>query len=182
MRTSKPVKIGRNGVRDSQSDITYWGEWMYTEKGRKVFLRRDINAYQEAWVFDATTEEYLGKANLFQETSSLAKNNIEKAQLNKAMAAKKKEKKTMRSYVDALQGITEKEKFERTKLTLKQDFMSNPAIIEISNTKMDKVVKKENKTETKEFLAQLKPKRNLYLTEAEKRRDLAKMGLLEEVV
>ena len=182
MRTSKPVKIGRNGVRDSQLDITYWGEWMYTEKGRKVFLRRDINAYQEAWVFDAITEEYLGKANLFQETSFLAKSNIEKAQLNKAMAAKKKEKKTMRSYVDVLQGIAEKEKFERTKLTLKQDYTSNPAIVEISNTKMDQVVKKEHKTETKQLLTQLKPKRKLYLTEVEKRRDLARMGLLEEVV
>lgn len=47
---------------------------------------------------------------------------------------------------------------------------------------MDQVVKKENKTETKQLLTQLKPKRKLYLTEVEKRRDLARMGLLEEVV
>ena len=38
MRTSKDVKIGRNGVYDSQFGITYWGEWMICEKGRKVFL------------------------------------------------------------------------------------------------------------------------------------------------
>ena len=33
----------------------------YLKKGSKVYLRRDINAYQEAWVFDAATEEFLGK-------------------------------------------------------------------------------------------------------------------------
>ena len=75
---------------------------MYCEKGRKVFIRRDVNAYQEAWVFDATTEEYLGKANIFQETSFLAKNNLEKAQLQKVMSAKKKEKKSIRNYVFTL--------------------------------------------------------------------------------
>ena len=47
MRTSREVSIGRNGVYDSQLQLTYWGEWMISEKGRKVFIRRDINAYQE---------------------------------------------------------------------------------------------------------------------------------------
>ena len=82
MRTSRPVKIGRNGVYDSQLQVTYWGEWMIAEKGRKVFIRRDINAYQEAWVFDAKTEEYLGKANIYQEVSFLATTNVEKAVLD----------------------------------------------------------------------------------------------------
>src|SRR5574344_1644097 len=77
MRTSKNVSIGRNGVYDSQLQITYWDEWMITEKGRKVFIRRDINAYQEAWVFDAETEAYLGKANANQAASFMAKTNIE---------------------------------------------------------------------------------------------------------
>ena len=47
---------------------------------------------------------------------------------------------------------------------------------------MDKVVRKEQNSDTTELIAKLKPKRKLYLTEAEKRRDLARMGLLEEVV
>ena len=98
------------------------------------------------------------------------------------MFGRKKEKKSIRSYVDALQGIAEKEKFERTKLTLKQDYTSNPSIVEISNTKMDKVAKADKKSDKKELIAKLQPKKKLYLTEAEKRRDLAKMGLLEEVV
>ena len=39
MRTSRAVKIGRNGVHDSQFDVNYWGEWMCCEKGRKVFIK-----------------------------------------------------------------------------------------------------------------------------------------------
>ena len=182
MRTSKPVKIGRNGVHDSQLNINYWGEWMSPQKGRKVFIRRDIKAYQEAWVFDAVTEEYLGKGNIFHETSFLAKTNIEKSQLQQVMAAKKKEKKSMRSYIDALQAISEQEKFERVKATLKQDYCSNPNVLEISNTKMDQVIRTENKIDQKEIIANLKPKRKLYLTAAEKRRDLARIEKLEEVV
>ena len=182
MRTSKPVKIGRNGVHDSQLNVNYWGEWMSPEKGRKVFIRRDIKAYQEAWVFDAATEEYLGKGNIFIETSFLAKTNVEKSQLQQVMAAKKKEKKSMRSYIDALQSISEQEKFEKVKATLKQDYSSNPNVLEISNTKMDQVIRIENKIPQKELLANLQPKRKLYLTAAEKRRDLARIEKLEEVV
>ena len=182
MRTSKPVKIGRNGVHDSQLNINYWGEWMSPEKGRKVFIRRDIKAYQEAWVFDAATEEYLGKGNIFIETSFLAKTNVEKSQLQQVMAAKKKEKKSMRSYIDALQSISEQEKFEKVKATLKQDYSSNPNVLEISNTKMDQVIRIENKIPQKELLANLQPKRKLYLTAAEKCRDLARIEKLEEVV
>ena len=182
MRTSKPVKIGRNGVYDSQLDVNYWDEWMSLEKGRKVFVRRDISAYQEAWIFDATTEEYLGKGNIFHATSFLARTNLEKAQLQQVMSAKKKEKKTMRSFVDALHSISEQEKLTRTKLTLKQNYDSNPNILEISNTKMDQVARIENKVEKQELLANLLPKKKLYLTAAEKRRDLARLERLEEVV
>ena len=98
------------------------------------------------------------------------------------MAAKKKEKKSMRSYIDALQSISEQEKFEKVKATLKQDYSSNPNVLEISNTKMDQVIRIENKIPQKELLANLQPKRKLYLTAAEKRRDLARIEKLEEVV
>ncbi len=61
MRTSKNMTIGRNGIYDAQLQLTYWGEWMICEKVAKSIYTQDINAYQEAWVFDAQTEEYLGK-------------------------------------------------------------------------------------------------------------------------
>lgn len=76
MRTTNNVTIKRNGIFDSQLQISYWAEWMITEKGRKVYIRRDINAYQEAWVFDAQTDEYLGKGNANQPASFLANTDI----------------------------------------------------------------------------------------------------------
>lgn len=177
MRTSNAVKIGRNGVKDSSLDITYWADWMVAEKGRKVFLRRDINAYQEAWVFDAKTEQYLGKANIFHETSFLAKTNIEKLQLKEAIANKRKEQKILKSYINSVQttaGTTEH--IEHTKLTLNQDFESNPTVVQLANTKMDQVIQEDKKKNTKpeKYVTQLLPKKKLYLTEAEKDRELAK--------
>ena len=47
---------------------------------------------------------------------------------------------------------------------------------------MDQVIRTENKIDQKEIIANLKPKRKLYLTAAEKRRDLARIEKLEEVV
>ncbi|MEE3349822.1 MAG: transposase domain-containing protein [Candidatus Gastranaerophilaceae bacterium] len=177
MRTSKSVKIGRNGVNDASLDVTYWADWMVTEKGRKVFLRRDINAYQEAWVFDAETEKYLGKANIYHETSFLAKTNIEKNVLKEAISNKRKEQKILKSYITSIRNVSNTKKhIEHTKLTLTKNYESNPAVIQLSNTKMDQVIKEEGKMNTKpeKYVTQLLPKKKLYLTEAERDRELAK--------
>ena len=177
MRTSKSVKIGRNGVNDASLDVTYWADWMVTEKGRKVFLRRDINAYQEAWVFDAETEKYLGKANIYHETSFLAKTNIEKNELKEAISNKRKEQKILKSYIASIRNVSNTKKhIEHTKLTLTKNYESNPAVIQLSNTKMDQVIKEEKKMNTKpeKYVTQLLPKKKLYLTEAERDRELAK--------
>src|SRR5574344_1089777 len=129
MRTSRPVSIGRNGVYDSQLKLTYWDEWMICEKGRKVFIRRDINAYQEAWVFDAVTEEYLGKGNVNQSVSFLAKTNIEKAQYKKAIEQKNKEKKILKSYIKSTFNPSNAELAVNLQNGLsKKEFICNPKI------------------------------------------------------
>ena len=180
MRTSKDVSIGRNGVYDSQLQITYWDEWMIAKKGTKVYLRRDINAFQEAWVFDAATEEYLGKANANQAVSFMAKTNIEKAQYKKAIEAKNREKKVLKSYIKCKYNPTNAEIVNNLKSGLsKTDFESNPKISKITNTKMDKVVKSEKKSTFKatKYLTPIKEKEKLYLTETEKKRDMAKKAM-----
>ncbi|MDD3238372.1 MAG: transposase domain-containing protein [Candidatus Gastranaerophilales bacterium] len=180
MRTSKDVSIGRNGVYDSQLQITYWDEWMIAKKGTKVYLRRDINAFQEAWVFDAATEEYLGMANANQAVSFMAKTNIEKAQYKKAIEAKNKEKKVLKSYIKCKYNPTNAEIVNNLKSGLsKTDFESNPKISKITNTKMDKVVKSEKKSTFKatKYLTPIKEKEKLYLTETEKKRDMAKRAM-----
>jgi hypothetical protein len=178
MRTSKNMTIGRNGIYDSQLQITYWNEWMICEKGRKVFIRRDIQAYQEAWVFDAETEEYLGKANTNHTVSFLAKTNIERAKYKKAIEQKNKEKKILKSYIKCKYSPSNEEIVANLKIGLgNTNFDSNPKISEIKNTKMDQVVNIEKQSEKKtqyKYVAQVKPKATLYLTESQKKRALAK--------
>jgi hypothetical protein len=180
MRTSKDVSIGRNGVYDSQLQLTYWDEWMIAKKGTKVYLRRDINAYQEAWVFDAATEEFLGNANVNQAVSFMAKTNIEKAQYKKAVEAKNKEKKLLKSYIKCKYSPTNAEIVNNLKNGLPQtNFENNPKISKITNTKMDKVVKsnKQSTFRAEKYVTPIKEKQKLYLTETEKKRDIARRAM-----
>ena len=101
MRTTNNISVGRNGVHDSQLDITYWDEWMIAEKGRKVYLRRDISAYQEAWIFDAKTDNFLGKGFAVQSVPFMATTPVEKAQFKKALAVKRKEQKVIREFLQS---------------------------------------------------------------------------------
>ena len=177
MRTSKNVSIGRNGIYDSQLQITYWSEWMIAQKGRKVFIRRDINAYQEAWVFDAKTEEYLGKGNANSEISFLAETKIEKAKYKKALASKNKEKKILKEYLNCKYNPSNEEIIENLKNTIpKTEFVENPIISKISNTKMDQVINidKNLKGLNPTFK---KPIKKLYLTEGERLRDLMREAI-----
>ncbi len=180
MRTTNNVTIKRNGIFDSQLQISYWAEWMITEKGRKVYIRRDINAYQEAWVFDAQTDEYLGKANANQPASFLANTDIEKSEYQKQVAIKNKEKKILKSYIKTKYNPSNEDIIENLINSLdKVDFKSNVTVSKISNTKMDKVVKEEKNKNSipSKYVTPIQPKKKLYLTEAEKRRDLERKAI-----
>ena len=61
-RSSSDLTIGRNGVKDGKNGITYFAEWMFGVKGKKVYLRRDPTRMQQAFVFDSKTDEYRGSA------------------------------------------------------------------------------------------------------------------------
>ena len=180
MRTTNNITIKRNGIFDSQLQISYWAEWMITEKGRKVYIRRDINAYQEAWVFDAQTDEYLGKANANQPASFLANTDIEKSEYQKQVAIKNKEKKILKSYIKTKYNPSNEDIIENLINSLdKVDFKSNATVSKISNTKMDKVVKEEKNKNSipSKYVTPIQPKKKLYLTEAEKRRDLERKAI-----
>ncbi len=180
MRTSKNISIGRNGVYDSQLQLTYWDEWMIAEKGRKVYLRRDINAYQEAWVFDATTDEFLGKANVNQVVSFLATTNVQKSQYKRAIENKKKEKKILKSYIQCKYNPSNAEIVENLKNGLEEQNLENsPVVSEISNTVMDQIINSEKKTVNKKlkYVPIQTVKKKIYLTESEKRRDLERLAI-----
>jgi len=175
MRTSKNISIGRNGVYDSQLQLSYWGEWMISEKGRKVYLRRDINAYQEAWVFDAVTDEFLGKANVNQAVSFLASANVQKAEYKKVLEAKNKERKILKNYIRCKYNPSNPEIISNLKTGLgNKEFESHPAVTEIPDTAMDKIVNADKKlpAKTLKYIPVEPIRKKIYLTESEKRRDM----------
>jgi hypothetical protein len=181
MRTSKDISIGRNGVFDSQLQITYWAEWMIGFKGKKVFLRRDVNAYQEAWVFDSTSEEFLGEANANQASSFLAQTPVEKSEYKKAIEQKKKEKKALQEYIKCKFSPANSEIAANFKNALETKTVEKkPKISKISNTKMDEVVKQKAHVitlKTNYYTSKSQePKQKIYLSEDEMMRELKMAG------
>jgi len=102
MRTSENYTIGRNGIRDSKLGISYWGEWMKGAKGDLVYMRRDPKAFQDAWVFDAKTNAYIGQAALGTAVPVLAQTDVERQTLKTEMARKNRDRKITKQKVREL--------------------------------------------------------------------------------
>ncbi len=102
-KTSSDVTIGRNGVRDSELGLIYFAEWMTTQKGRRVYLRRAKKAFQDAWVFSSETDEYLGLAILTQSYNAISRTDIDKDKVKALMAMKKQELKLKKALIKSSQ-------------------------------------------------------------------------------
>ena len=173
MRVSKTFTIGRNGIFDRDLNITYWAEWMIAKKGKKVYLRRDPKAYQDAWVFDASNDECLGEAKLSVSAKFIAGTDIDKSALKEIYAEKKKEQKALKEYIKTQYNPSNSELVENLKRSLdKTDFVAQNKVSKIANTKMDEVINLQRTLDkpTKKYVTELEPKRKIYLSESEKRR------------
>lgn len=152
----------------------YWAEWMVVHKGKKVYLRRDDKSYQDAWVFDALNEEFLGKAECSLPVAFSSTSDIEKNEFKKAVGKKKKEKKILQEYISTKFNPSNFEIVENLKRGLSRaEFIAEPKISKISNTKMDEVVKgvkNEKLAVEPKYKTEIEEPTKLYLTESEKRR------------
>ena len=93
---------------------------------------------------------------------------------------KNKEKKQIQSYIKAKFNPTNSDIVENLKNSLQgQNFESKPKIAEISNTKFDEIILAEKKSRKppEKYVTPLQVKTKLYLTESEKRRDLARRAM-----
>ena len=178
MRSSKIVSIGRNGVRDSQLGVTYWDDWMSGYKGEKVYIRRDINAYQECWIFESSTDKFLGKGKMLELVPALARTDIEKSILKKATKLKKADLKIAKD--GAKFGAVEiNKKIADLKNAVSQrNYTLKPNVMKLSNNQMDGVIKQARDLENagRYDLSALVPKeqkkRKIYLFESDKKADL----------
>ena len=184
-RTSRNFTIGRNGIQDRQLGITYWSDWMINKKGLKVYLRRDVKNFKEAWAFRADNDEFIGVAIAVDAVAALHAEEVSKEEFKTAMANKKRNLKLTKEYIKKSREISIEEKYENLKAAYAQPKKQNtqPTVTKIANTKMDEAVRKkkemeeQGKQDLKGLLAVTKPKkeRRIYLFATEK-----KLAELEE--
>lgn len=95
MRTSKDFTITRNGVTDNTlgEPLNYWAEEFHALKGMKVYLRRHLNDYGTAWVFDSETGALICRAGLSTKIKGYAIDNLDKANVKEAGARKRRDYK-----------------------------------------------------------------------------------------
>lgn len=152
MRTSRPLTIRRNGVIDAELNVTYWAEWMISAKGRKVYLRRPVEDFNECWVFAAETDTYLGNATIRGLVPAIATDEIGRQQLKEAMAAKRRELKSLKSlgvvkYTADVAEFLNNQKDAAALLNRSQ--IEEPAytVSRIDRTEMDDITRRRKATE-----------------------------------
>ena len=175
-RTTKNYSIRRNGIKDSELGITYWSDWMLSNTGLKVYLRRDIQNYKEAWVFNAENNEFIGKTTAVRAVAALHADEISKEEFKEAMSIKKRSLKIAKSYIKQTREISIEEKCENYKTayaSVEREY--KPKVSRIANTKMDKVIRKSKdmeefgKQDLSVFLDKSEPEEKpLYLYETDK--------------
>ena len=152
MRTSKTYTVGRNGIKDNALGITYWADWMISQTGLKVYLRRDVQNYKEAWAFRADNDEFVGKITAVKAVAALHAETVSKEEFKEAMAIKKRNLKVAKSYIKQTLEIPLEEQYENYKAAYgsveKQlNIKSKPKVSKIANTNMDKAIRKNREME-----------------------------------
>lgn len=148
MRTSRTFTIGRNGIKDNELGITYWADWMISKTGLKVYLRRDIQNYKEAWAFRADNEEFVGKVTAVRAVAALHAETVSKDEFKEAMSIKKRNLKITKSYIKQTREISLEEKCENYKTAYASvEKACKPKVSKIANTNMDKAIRKNKEME-----------------------------------
>ncbi len=93
MRTTKNLKITRNGIRDPQFKVNYFAPWILEYKGKEVYLRIDPEDYSQAYVSDAVTDAYLGEVAMREKAAAFADTPVEKDQLREMRSIQRKQRK-----------------------------------------------------------------------------------------
>lgn len=148
MRTSRTFTIGRNGIKDNELGITYWADWMISKTSLKVYLRRDIQNYKEAWAFKADNEEFVGKVTAVRAVAALHAETVSKDEFKEAMSIKKRNLKITKSYIKQTREISLEEKCENYKTAYASvEKACKPKVSRIANTNMDKAIRKNKEME-----------------------------------
>lgn len=177
MRTSRNFTIGRNGILDRQLGITYWADWMIARTGLKVYLRRDVQDYKEAWAFKADNDEFVGTVKAVKAVAALHADKVSKEEFKEALSIKKWNLKITKAYIRQTREIPLDEQYENYKAAYdssNKDYKKNVKISKIANTNMDKAIQKNKEMESfgrqdlSIFLENQNPEPKLFLFETDK--------------
>lgn len=177
MRTSRNFTIGRNGIQDRQLGITYWADWMIARTGMKVYLRRDVQDYKEAWAFKADNDEFVGTVKAVKAVAALHADKVSKEEFREALSIKKHNLKITKAYIKQTREISLEEQYENYKAaydSTNKNYKKSIKVSKIANTNMDKAIQKNKEMEAfgrqdlSVFLEDKKPEEKLYLFETDK--------------
>ena len=192
MRISGARAIGRNGVKDSRSKETYFAEWMLGQKGRKVYLRRDPSDMETAWLFDAGSDEYIGRGYRVEGIPAIAIGEEQREALSAAMADKRAAREIAKAYSSDVREIPPLEKVAN--MAVGNALLSGYAPgggggrgAEVRFPETDAVIEKERlvaldgKADYSTVAPpRREPRRKIYQSEADREREEAEQKLLEE--
>ena len=124
------------------SGFFYWSDWMIAKTGLKVYLRRDVQNYKEAWAFRADNDEFVGKVTAVKAVAALNADVVSKEEFQDAMAIKKRNLKVAKSYIKQTREISIEEKYENYKTAYAKVIKeSQPKVSKMANTNMDKAIR-----------------------------------------
>ncbi len=89
--------IGRNGI--VEGGYRWYSDALLEYSGEKIYMRRDPQAFQTAYVFRASDDEYLCMAELTAKVPGLVSGDIEKAALKEAMRQKRRVESVTKAYI-----------------------------------------------------------------------------------
>lgn len=180
MRTSKEFTIGRDGINDNSLGVplVYWAEEFYSLKGLKVYLRRHLDRYDTAWVFDAETNALVCKACLSTKIPGIAESTVDKQKVKDAGARKRRDVKVAKLLSQADSQPDEFITIENLCNSQEAVSLDIPEPNVIQTTAHDKALQEHKKQEKQHIHTHLnsfvieKKERKLYHLNAEKEADL----------
>ncbi len=121
---------------------------MISKTGLRVYLRRDVQNYKEAWAFRADNDEFVGKIRAVRAVAALHAKTISKEEFKEALSIKKRNLKIAKEYIKQNKEISIEEQCANYKAAYSSiEKSSKPQVSKIANTNMDKAIRKNKEME-----------------------------------
>lgn len=102
LKSKKPLKYGKNGIYDSVTERTYYGDWMPLCTSKSMYLKRDIYSEDDGCLYDGENQKFLGEAYVLKPASALWKTPEEQEQVKIAIERKRRAIKILNLFLKEL--------------------------------------------------------------------------------